>query len=90
MAGYGVGWLTRINAAPMLWGPLSDRFGRRPIFLGCLTVLIGSCIGLALCPTNAFWLLIVLRLLQAGGCASMIAVGEFSRLHKFPVSGKLC
>ncbi|KAI0474909.1 major facilitator superfamily domain-containing protein [Xylariaceae sp. FL0804] len=61
--------------SPMLWGPLSDRFGRRPIFLACLAILVGSCIGLALCPTNAFWLLIVLRLLQAGGCASTIALG---------------
>ncbi|KAK6069339.1 hypothetical protein SCUP515_09044 [Seiridium cupressi] len=68
-------YLVMQGASPMLWGPLSDRFGRRPIFLGCLIVLIGSCIGLALCPTNAFWLLIVLRLLQAGGCASMIALG---------------
>ncbi|KAI1864476.1 uncharacterized protein JN550_008763 [Neoarthrinium moseri] len=68
-------YLIMQGASPMLWGPLSDRFGRRPVFLACLSILIGSCVGLALCPTNAFWLLIVLRLLQAGGCASTIALG---------------
>ena len=65
----------------MIWGPLADRLGRRPIFLACLLILALSCVGLALTPTNAYWLLIVLRCLQAGGSASTIAVGEtFMRL----------
>ncbi|CAK7227724.1 multidrug transporter [Sporothrix eucalyptigena] len=68
-------YLLMQGISPMLWGTLSDKYGRRPVFLICLTILIGSCIGLALCPTNAFWLLIVLRLLQAAGCASTIALG---------------
>ena len=68
-------YLVMQGISPMLWGTLSDRYGRRPVFLICLTILIGSCIGLALCPTSAFWLLIVLRLLQAAGCASTIALG---------------
>lgn len=62
----------------MLWGPLSDRFGRRPVFLVCLVILIGSCIGLALCPTSAYWLMLLLRCVQAGGCASMIALGKLT------------
>lgn len=61
--------------APMLWGPLSDRVGRRPVFVGCFIILVASCIGLALTPTNAFWLLLLLRAVQAGGCASTIALG---------------
>ncbi|KJR81588.1 major facilitator superfamily [Sporothrix schenckii 1099-18] len=68
-------YLLMQGVSPMLWGTLSDRYGRRPVFLVCLTILIASCIGLALCPTSAFWLLIVLRLLQAAGCASTIALG---------------
>ena len=44
--------------APMLWGPLSDRYGRRPVYLTCLTILLGSCVGLALCPEDKFWLLV--------------------------------
>jgi multidrug resistance protein len=68
-------YLAMQGCSPMLWGPLSDRFGRRPIFLLCLTILIGSSLGLALCPVTSFWLLLLLRALQAGGCASTIALG---------------
>ncbi|KAL3473161.1 major facilitator superfamily domain-containing protein [Aspergillus californicus] len=60
---------------PMLWGPLADKWGRRPLYLVCLSILTASCIGLALCPTSAYWLLLLLRALQAGGCASTIALG---------------
>ncbi|TEA21034.1 Itaconate transport protein [Colletotrichum sidae] len=68
-------FLAMQGVSPMLWGPLSDRYGRRPVFVVCLAVLIGACVGIALCPTDAFWLLIVLRCLQAAGCASTIALG---------------
>ncbi|PFH54880.1 hypothetical protein AMATHDRAFT_134375 [Amanita thiersii Skay4041] len=64
------------GAAPMLWGTLSDRLGRRPIFVACLTVLSLSCIGLALVPTSAYWLLMLLRCMQATGSASTIALGS--------------
>lgn len=59
----------------MLWGPLSDRHGRRPVYICCLTILILSSIGMALCPTNHFWLLLFLRCFQSGGSASTIALG---------------
>lgn len=59
----------------MFWGTLADRWGRRPMFLACLLVLSLSCIGLALVPTNAYWLLMLLRCLQAAGSASTIALG---------------
>ncbi|CEL56102.1 putative transporter AQR1 OS=Saccharomyces cerevisiae (strain ATCC 204508 / S288c) GN=AQR1 PE=1 SV=1 [Rhizoctonia solani AG-1 IB] len=61
--------------SPMLWGGLADRFGRRPVYLACLSLLLLSCVGLALVPTNAYWLLMVLRCFQAAGSASMIALG---------------
>jgi multidrug resistance protein len=68
-------YLAMQGASPMLWGPLSDRYGRRPVFLICLLILVGSSLGLALCPASAFWLLLLLRALQAGGCASTISLG---------------
>ena len=61
--------------SPMLWGPISDRKGRRPVYLVCLTILILSSIGMSLCPTNSFWLLLLLRCFQSGGSASTIALG---------------
>ncbi|EMD41894.1 hypothetical protein CERSUDRAFT_102285 [Gelatoporia subvermispora B] len=61
--------------SPMFWGTMADRWGRRPMFLACMLVLAVSCVGLALVPTNAYWLLMVLRCLQAAGSASTIALG---------------
>jgi MFS family permease len=66
-----------ICPAPMVWGTLADRIGRRPLFLLCLFLLSASCVGLALVPTNAYWLLMVLRCLQAAGSASTIALCWF-------------
>jgi len=45
------------------------------MFLACMLVLSLSCVGLALVPTNAYWLLMVLRCVQAAGSASTIALG---------------
>lgn len=45
------------------------------MFMGCMLVLSLACVGLALVPTNAYWLLMVLRCLQAAGSASTIALG---------------
>ncbi|KAI0778343.1 MFS general substrate transporter [Trametes elegans] len=61
--------------SPMFWGTLSDRWGRRPMFIGCMIVLSLACVGLALVPTNAYWLLMVLRCVQAAGSASTVALG---------------
>ena len=59
----------------MFWGTLSDRWGRRPIMIACLVTLSLSCVGLALVPTSAYWLLMLLRCIQATGSASTVAVG---------------
>jgi MFS family permease len=45
----------------------------------CLATLSLSCVGLALVPTSAYWLLMLLRCLQATGSASTTALGDLFR-----------
>ncbi|KAK7438624.1 hypothetical protein VKT23_017957 [Stygiomarasmius scandens] len=61
--------------SPMFFGTLADYVGRRLIYAACLAILSISCVGLALTPTNAYWLLMVLRCVQAAGSTSTIALG---------------
>ncbi|KAL1760334.1 major facilitator superfamily domain-containing protein [Schizophyllum commune] len=60
--------------APMIWGPVSDFYGRRPTYLICFAILVFSSLGLALVPTNAFWLLLLLRCFQSAGCSNTTAL----------------
>ena len=60
--------------APMVWGPLADRYGRRLPFVACMIILCLASMGLALIPTSAYWLLLVLRFLQSAGSASTVAL----------------
>ena len=45
------------------------------MMIACLLTLALSCVGLALVSTSAYWLLMLLRCLQATGSASTIALG---------------
>ncbi|WVQ94439.1 hypothetical protein IAU59_001518 [Kwoniella sp. CBS 9459] len=60
---------------PSFFGSMSDSFGRRPIYIATLIVYLGANIGLALCPTDAYWLLLVMRALQATGGSAVISIG---------------
>jgi DHA1 family bicyclomycin/chloramphenicol resistance-like MFS transporter len=60
VAGFGI--------AQLISGPLSDRFGRRPVLLGGLGVYIGASLACALAPTLA--LLVGARFVQAIGCCT--------------------
>lgn len=65
----------------MVWGTLADRIGRRPTSLSCLFLLSLACVGLAFVPTTHFWLLLVLRCIQAVGSASTLTIGTFAEYH---------
>ena len=56
--------------AQLLWGPLSDRFGRKPVLLLGLAIFAVGCLGM-LWVRDATWLL--LRFVQAVGvCAAAV------------------
>lgn len=61
---------------PSFFGSMSDSFGRRPIYVGTLIVYMGANIGLALMPTSAYWLLLVLRALQVRSLSSLVREGR--------------
>ncbi|WFD27636.1 hypothetical protein MNAN1_002637 [Malassezia nana] len=59
--------------SPSFWAPLSDTIGRRPVILCTMLVFLAANLGLAF--VNVFWGLLVLRMLQAFGASSTIAIG---------------
>ncbi len=57
--------------AQLLYGPLSDRFGRRPVLLcGLGLFLIGSLASAF--ATSIFWLLVARTVQAVGGCAGLV------------------
>ncbi len=64
-------YLVGLSVAQLLYGPLSDRFGRRPLMLSGLSIFLCGSLMCALAPTIS--VLIAGRILQAvGGCAGMV------------------
>jgi DHA1 family bicyclomycin/chloramphenicol resistance-like MFS transporter len=60
-----------LGAGQLLYGPLSDRFGRRRPLIAGLILFIAASLGCALAPTLS--ILASMRLLQAlGGCAGLV------------------
>ncbi|KAI9304105.1 major facilitator superfamily domain-containing protein [Cunninghamella echinulata] len=59
--------------SPSFWGAISDVWGRKPVYILTLTIYMLSCIGLTFTPN--FIALLILRMLQAFGSSSTIAVG---------------
>ncbi|RTL47677.1 MAG: Bcr/CflA family efflux MFS transporter [Rhodocyclaceae bacterium] len=62
------------GVAQLISGPLSDRFGRRPILLGGLGIYIVASLACALSPSIT--LLIAARFLQAVGCCTGLVVSR--------------
>jgi DHA1 family bicyclomycin/chloramphenicol resistance-like MFS transporter len=62
------------GVAQLLWGPLSDRFGRRPVLLAGLSLYCVAALGAALAPSMAW--LIAWRALQGAGMAAAVTCGR--------------
>src|SRR5271167_4894510 len=64
-------YLVGLAIGQLLYGPVSDRFGRRPVLLAGLSVFTGASIVTALAPNAG--ILIGARILQSlGGCAGLV------------------
>ena len=59
--------------APNIWGPLSDTYGRRMMFIGTFVVYMIANISLAF--SRSFATLMAFRGLQAAGSAATISIG---------------
>jgi DHA1 family bicyclomycin/chloramphenicol resistance-like MFS transporter len=62
------------GAAQLIIGPMSDRFGRRPVLLGGLALYLAATLLCGLAPSIA--ILIGARFLQALGCCSAVIIAR--------------
>lgn len=67
-------FLIGLAGGQLLAGPLSDRIGRRPIFLAGLLLFLGGAVVAAI--TTSFAVLLAARLLQALGACSVMVAGR--------------
>lgn len=79
-AGAGMAQLTLsalivcFGVAQLVWGPLSDRYGRRPILLAGLALYCVAALGAALAPAIVW--LVAWRALQGAGMAAAVTCGR--------------
>lgn len=64
------GLLLAFGISQLVWGPLSDRFGRRPVLLIGLSLYTVASVGSALAPSMA--LLVVWRCLQGAAMGAVV------------------
>ena len=62
------------GSAQLISGPLSDRYGRRPVLIGGLSVYLLSGLACALAPALSW--LVVARFVQAIGCCTAVVVAR--------------
>jgi DHA1 family bicyclomycin/chloramphenicol resistance-like MFS transporter len=67
-------FMVAFAVAQLLYGPLSDRFGRRPIILGGITIYTAACVACAFATTIDQ--LIAARALQAAGACAGVVLGR--------------
>ncbi|ORZ03823.1 major facilitator superfamily domain-containing protein [Syncephalastrum racemosum] len=74
MANATVGVFVALQAiTPMLWGPLGDLWGRRPVYLVSLAIYIGACIGAVF--SQSILQILFMRMLMALGSGSVQVLG---------------
>ena len=69
-----VAYLVFQGIAPTVSSNLADTFGRRPVILASLIIFCASCIALS--QTNVYWLLALLRCIQAALIAPVISISS--------------
>ena len=80
------GFFFVISISGLVFGSLSDRYGRKPVIMVSLTLYVVASISCALSPNIYF--LIVSRLFQAIGCAGGMAVSTAIIKDFFPPEKK--
>ncbi|KAF2737815.1 MFS general substrate transporter [Polyplosphaeria fusca] len=77
-------YLVMQGIASLVWAPLSDAYGRRPIYIYSLVIFMTA--NIVLCFSPNFWLLLVFRGIQAAGVASTVSMGAAVIQDLFPAS----
>lgn len=67
-------FLVAFAVSMLAYGPLSDRFGRRPVLLGAIAIYLVASVACALAPSIEA--LIAARVLQAVGCCAGPVLGR--------------
>lgn len=66
-------YLVLQGLGPLVWGPMSDTWGRRPVYLMSFTTYIGANILLGFTPNYAT--LLAGRAIQSLGSAATVSIG---------------
>ncbi|KAF7731642.1 hypothetical protein EC973_008811 [Apophysomyces ossiformis] len=69
---------------PMMWAALSERYGRKLVYLSATAIYVGSTVGCAI--ANQFPVFVMMRILQAIGASAAQAVGAGTITDLFPVN----
>ncbi len=79
-----VGFVAAVGFGQLIWGPLSDRFGRRPVLLGCIAGYIVA--GAACAILGRFEQLVGFRAVQGFFAAGprVVAISIVRDLHRGP------
>lgn len=67
-------YLLALAICQLFYGPLADRFGRKPVLLAGIAIYIGGSLGCAVAESYSSFLLF--RLLQGAGAAAGLVIGR--------------